>query len=123
MSTRITARWAFVAWVGDIRLYRFRQGVLDLLTEDHVQGDPPELTRLIGTQEMLPDVALLDVHPGDRYLLCSDGVYNELESRRIAHWMSREPAVAQREIIAEALANGGRDNLSLILLDIEQYDD
>ena len=47
------------------------------------------------------------------------GECRELAAPRLAHWLAREPAVAQRELMAEALASGGNDNISLILVDIE----
>lgn len=56
---------------------------------------------------------------GDRYLLCSDGLHNEISDERLAWWLAREPELAQRELVAEALAAGGRDNLSLIILDVD----
>jgi len=119
---RITEAWSLLLWVGDVRVYRWRQNTLTCLTEDHVEisaGSQNELTRLIGADVMLPDMAVLSVLPGDRYLLCSDGLHNELDDRRLAHWMARDLNLAQRELVAEALAAGGRDNLSLVLLDIE----
>ena len=116
---RITDTWSLMAWVGDVRIYRWRDAQLDCLTTDHVQGQPPELTRLIGANDMLPDLALLQVRGGDRYLLCSDGLHAELAAPRIAHWLARDPVIAQRELMAEALASGGNDNISFILIDIE----
>lgn len=121
-ALHITQTWSVLIWVGDVRVYRWRQGKLTQLTEDHVDntGNQAELTRLVGADMMLPDMRILSVLAGDRYLLCSDGLHNELGDGRIAHWLARDLAQAQRELLAEALAAGGRDNLSLILLDIEQ---
>ena len=123
---------SLLAWVGDVRLYRWRDGRLDLLSEDHIGemrygeargGEAPagqdDLTRLVGADEPLPDMALLRVRHGDRYLLCSDGLHAEIGERRLAHWLARDPLQAQRELVAEALAAGGRDNLSFILLEVE----
>lgn len=115
---RLTQTWGLLAWVGDVRVYRWRDRQLSLLTEDHVGGMQNELTRLIGAEDLLPDMAVLRVRAGDRYLLCSDGLHIEVSEARLAHWLARDPAQAQRELVAEALAAGGRDNLSLILLEI-----
>lgn len=115
---RITQRWALLCWVGDVRLYRWRHGRLSCLSEDHVNGPQADLTRLVGADDMLPDFAVLRVEDGDRYLICSDGLHAELPPERLAHWLARDPAEAQRELVAEALAAGGRDNLSLVLLDV-----
>ncbi|MEL0028454.1 MAG: protein phosphatase 2C domain-containing protein [Perlucidibaca sp.] len=115
---RLTQSWGLLAWVGDVRVYRWRERQLTRLSEDHVGGPQHELTRLIGAEAMLPDLALLRVRDGDRYLICSDGLHAELDDSRLAHWLGREPAQAQRELVAEALASGGRDNLSFILLEV-----
>lgn len=126
---RLTQTWGLLAWVGDVRLYRWRDGRLDLLSEDHVGeargaevpagAGADDLTRLVGADEPLPDMALLQVRHGDRYLLCSDGLHAEVGERRLAHWLARDPQQAQRELVAEALAAGGRDNLSFILLETD----
>ena len=68
---------------------------------------------------MLPDFAVLRVQTGDRYLLASDGLHNELSDARLGYWLAQEPELAQRELVAEALAAGGRDNLSFIILEVE----
>ena len=68
---------------------------------------------------MLPDFAVLRVQTGDRYLLTSDGLHNELSDARLGYWLAQEPELAQRELVAEALAAGGRDNLSFIILEVE----
>lgn len=113
---RLTPTWGLLLWVGDVRLYRWRQGELSCLSEDHVGAPQRELTRLVGSGDMLPDLRILVPQPGDRYLLCSDGLHGEIDESRLAWWLDREPAIAQRELVAEALAAGGRDNLSLVLV-------
>lgn len=117
---RLTERWSLLTWVGDVRAYLWRDGVLSQLTVDHVQGQPPELTRLVGADQMLPDFAVLAAQPGDRYLLCSDGLHAELGDERLAWWLARDPFKAQRELVAEALAAGGHDNLSLIIIEVDR---
>lgn len=119
---RASPTWALFVWVGDVRLYRLRHGQLTQLSADHLdsQGD---LTRLIGTDEPLPDAMVLRAQAGDRYLICSDGVHAQVSAPRLQHWLAREPALALREIIAEALVAGGRDNASMVLLEVSDGDD
>lgn len=120
---RLGLRWSLLAWVGDVRLYRWRAGKLTQIGRDHVGMMGEDLTRFVGTDPMLPDFALFKPLPGDRYLLCSDGLHGELSDARIGHWLSAAPEEAQRELLAEALAAGGRDNLSFVLLDIDGVTD
>ncbi|MES2719786.1 MAG: protein phosphatase 2C domain-containing protein [Pseudomonadota bacterium] len=115
---RLTQTWGLLAWVGDVRIYRWREQGLTRLTQDHL-GPEQELTRLIGDGELLPDFAIVRVQAGDRYLLCSDGLHNEISDARLAYWLAHEPEIAQRELVAEALAAGGRDNLSFVILDVD----
>lgn len=120
---RLTPTWGLLFWVGDVRLYRWRQGELTCLSEDHVSQPQRELTRLIGSGELLPDMQVLVPCPGDRYLLCSDGLHGEVSEARLAWWLARDPATAQRELVAEALAAGGHDNLSLVLVTVDDEDE
>lgn len=116
---RLTQTWGLLAWVGDVRLYRWRDKTLTRLSQDHVDASQ-SLTRLIGDGELLPDFAVVRVQPGDRYLLASDGLHTELDDARLGYWLAQDPELAQRELVAEALAAGGRDNLSFILVEIDQ---
>lgn len=115
---RLTQTWGLLAWVGDVRIYRWREQALTCLTQDHLDPEQ-ELTRLIGDGALLPDFAIVRVQAGDRYLLCSDGLHNEICDERLAYWLAHEPEIAQHELVAEALASGGRDNLSFVILDID----
>ncbi|MES3039963.1 MAG: protein phosphatase 2C domain-containing protein [Pseudomonadota bacterium] len=119
---RLTQTWGLLAWVGDVRTYRWREQELTRLTRDHLDAEQ-ELTRLIGDGELLPDFAIVRVQSGDRYLLCSDGLHNEVADERLAYWLAHEPETAQRELVAEALAAGGRDNLSFVILDVDSDGD
>ncbi|MEO6698378.1 MAG: protein phosphatase 2C domain-containing protein [Paraperlucidibaca sp.] len=118
---RASATWSLFVWVGDVRLYRLRDGQLTLLSQDHLD-DQGDLTRLIGADEPLPDALVLRAQAGDRYLLCSDGLHAQLLEKRLQHWLGRDPVVALRELVAEALAAGGRDNVSLVLLEVSDGD-
>jgi len=129
----------FVAfWAGDSRLYRFRDGGIEMLTTDHstvaalvaaggMSWDEAEhhpqsnaITRAVGVGEVLDlDKVRGDVRPGDRYLICSDGLtkYAGFETlRRIATTTPIE-TVCER-LLQLALDGGGADNISLIVVDV-----
>jgi len=114
-----------VLWVGDSRIYRLRGGELVQLTRDHVadpSGEADEshaISRAVGGDTTLEvDVAYHSVHPGDRYLLCSDGLNHEIADDVIAQKL-REPDLMQcvQGLIAAALRAGGTDNVSVIVVD------
>jgi protein phosphatase len=129
----------FFAHVGDSRLYRLRDGILQRLTRDHslVQelldkglfGDRAEahaagigdniLTRGIGLEpEVEVDVAHTDLQPDDIYLACSDGLTGGLTDKEIGGIMLAHPdlGLMADALLDAALQAGGRDNISLILV-------
>jgi protein phosphatase len=123
----------WVAWAGDSRLYRLRAGRLEQLTEDHslvaewqklgvltpaqAASHPKrnELTRAIGvTREVDPDLRVLELLAGDRYLLCSDGLCGVVDDETLAELLgSREPDAAARALVDLANARGGPDNVTV----------
>ena len=114
-----------VLWVGDSRVYRLRGGELLQLTRDHVadtDADADEshaISRAVGGDQTLEvDVVNHSVHPGDRFLLCSDGLNHEITDDVIAQKL-REPDLLQcvQGLIAAALRAGGTDNVSVIVVD------
>lgn len=128
-----------VAHVGDSRLYRLRVS-LEQLTEDHTwvakalkfgEITPQEarnhpwrhvLSRCLGREELREiDVKALDVQPGDRLLLCSDGLTEELSDQLIASKLQSNPAVDQAVValVKAALANGGHDNITVVIVAID----
>lgn len=129
-----------VAHVGDSRAYLLHDGRLEQVTEDHsmvadmvrrgqlteeesrVHPNRSVITRALGTDSnMAADAFELDAHPGDRLLLCSDGLTGMLEDASIAESLGayRDPTVAGQALIAEANAAGGHDNISVVIVDIE----
>jgi serine/threonine protein phosphatase PrpC len=125
-----------VGHVGDSRLYRLRAGQLTQLTEDHSMVQElvrrgfltPEqarsseqkniITRALGVDATVqPDVQEHKVREGDLYLLCSDGLHDMVPDRRIEALLRAEnqPAAAARQLIAEANARGGEDNVTVVL--------
>jgi serine/threonine protein phosphatase PrpC len=123
------AQWdgCAVAWAGDSRLYRFRDGKLTQLTQDHalmVEGNQSQLmgggnivTRAVGAEadielEIFRFLAL----KGDMYLLCSDGLPKELGVEEIAaHLRSGSCVDGACGLIAAGLEKEGRDNITVIL--------
>lgn len=117
-------RW-HIAHVGDTRIYRLRNGVLDCLTRDHTWEHPGMehvLKRAIGMDSLLvPDLAEGDLAAGDRFALVCDGVWAPLGPQAIAHLLQRHdsPETAAREMVAEALRQGGQDNASAMVVRID----
>lgn len=125
-------------WAGDSRLYRLRDDEFVLLSRDHSevqrlvdQGliDPSEadhhpnaniITRAVGgSPELCFDTTLFDVRDGDRYLLCSDGLYNELDGPTIAGQITAGSASQATEaLLRKVLNTEARDNVSIVVVDI-----
>jgi protein phosphatase len=122
--------------IGDSRCYRLRSGELAQITKDHSllqeQMDAglitPEqaatstnknlVTRALGVEDaVLLEVNEHKVEPGDVYLMCSDGLSDMLDDEAIARIMSGEATLEQKtvQLIDAANANGGRDNISVLL--------
>lgn len=122
--------------IGDSRCYRLREGTLAQITKDHSllqeQMDAglitPEqaatstnknlVTRALGVEDaVLLEVNEHKVEPGDLYLMCSDGLSDMLDDGGIAKILVAEAALEQKvaQLIDAANANGGRDNISVLL--------
>ena len=63
----------------------------------------------------------LDVVAGDRFVICSDGLTKELTDYGIRHFLdeNRDPAAAVEAMLEAALENGGRDNITIVVLDVD----
>jgi protein phosphatase len=128
---------AVVAHVGDSRCYRVRGGEIEQLTGDHsvvaellragrltpeqaATHPHNELSRAIGASHQLEvDCAEHDVREGDRFVLCSDGLWNLVEAREIAEAVLREaPAQAVRTLVDRANERGGTDNVTVQILGV-----
>ncbi len=125
---------AHVAHVGDSRIYLYRDGNLSRLTRDHtvVQQEidagrlTPELARQVAHRNYLtqsvgyhgpvePDTATRALQTGDLFVLCSDGMTDPLEDRRIAEICATAyPSDLAETLVREALAAGGEDNITVI---------
>jgi protein phosphatase len=130
-----------LAWVnvGDSRLYVLRNGDLEQLSEDHSlveemvrdgQLTPDEaashprrhiVTRALGIDPFVRvDAATIVPYAGDRYVLCSDGLYEEVDDSKIAATLRKlaDPTEAARELVRLAVEAGGRDNVTVIVVDV-----
>ncbi|QGG96642.1 PP2C family protein-serine/threonine phosphatase [Actinomarinicola tropica] len=129
--------------VGDSRAYRLVGGSLEQLTEDHslVEGLVREgritseeaavhphrnvVTRVLGIAEFV-DIDAWELTPevGDRFLLCSDGLFNEVDANRIAATLRRlaDPQEAAHELVSMANQAGGRDNVTVVVADVVDDD-
>lgn len=128
-----------IANVGDSRIYLLRDGELELRTEDHslveemvrdgrltpeeavAHGQRNIVTRAIGiAPEVEVDSWALEAEVGDRYLLCSDGLFNEVDESRIAATLRRlaDPDEAAAELVSLANQGGGRDNITCAVVDV-----
>jgi serine/threonine protein phosphatase PrpC len=117
-----------VVWAGDSRLYRLRDGLLSQLTTDHswnseeaaVGGaDEQVITRAVGGEDaFFADTIRGDVRAGDRFLLCSDGLYRALDDMAIARILpTREAVACSKELVIEAMAKGSTDNVTALVVD------
>lgn len=130
---------ALVAHVGDSRVYRLRGTELEQLTVDHTWIEEAlrsgaisqeeaalhpyrhVLQRAIGTEENLKvDVLESDLREGDVFLLCTDGITNHVTNERIAEILRSEPpSAACWQLVSDALAGGGSDNATAILVRVD----
>jgi protein phosphatase len=112
--------YALLAWVGDSRCYRLRDGDLDQLTRDHGVGQL--LTRCLGGHEKGCEVdqEMLHVQSGDHYLLCSDGLTDMVKDVDIKRVMKSSRPVAKRvqELIRLACEKGGKDNITVQIVEV-----
>lgn len=125
--------------IGDSRLYLFHDDELRQVTVDHnllaemvaegrISAAEAEyhprrniITRALGVEPDVPvDLFTEDPVPGDRYLLCSDGLPREVSDDRVASLLRRiaDPAEAAKELVAEAKRNGGNDNITVVVVDV-----
>ena len=126
--------------VGDSRVYRVADDVMSLVTRDHSEVrelmdagliDASEaarhpmrnvITRSLGSDPApAPDVWVLPPTPGERFVVCSDGLSNELDDREImlvagAH---ADPQVVADELVEAAVRAGGRDNVTVVVVAVD----
>ena len=120
--------------VGDSRIFRLQDGYLGQVSVDdrgrRLPGQPADaqihtLTQCLGGGAQTPEPHLLpiDLTPGDRFLVCSDGMSDVLDSNRIVKILDEFPQEPVAALLATVLSRGAPDNVSIVLVDIGQYED
>jgi PPM family protein phosphatase len=136
---RVDQRLAIVN-VGDSRVYLLKEGELEQITDDHslvatlerqgrltadeaaVHPQRNIVTRALGIDSrVMVDSWEVRPVPGDRYVLCSDGLFNEVDESRMAATLRKlaSPDEAARELVRLANEGGGRDNITVVVVDVE----
>ncbi len=131
---------AFIVNIGDSRAYVLRRGKLLKITEDHtyvnelikngrINKEEAEchpkkhmITRALGSEKNIqPDFYFIDIYHGDRVLLCTDGLYNEVDESDICRLMNEIEDVTElvEALIGLACDNGGRDNITVNCVEIQ----
>ncbi|MGQ0576472.1 MAG: PP2C family protein-serine/threonine phosphatase [Pseudonocardia sp.] len=110
---------AITVHVGDSRIYLARDGRLSRLTVDHALPSG-ELTRFVGMPGCAePDASLHAVSPGDRLLLCTDGLVGSLDDEDVRRLLgARPPDAACRELVAAARVAGAVDDVTVIVVEV-----
>jgi serine/threonine protein phosphatase PrpC len=136
VCAEIHGRTCRIVWVGDSRAYLFREETLRQITRDHslierlreqqdltptqIRADPDRhrVTQALGLDSPKPSVATIRLQVGDRVLLCSDGLTEELDDAAILQILNANPSpeTAVPALITGALEHGGHDNVSAIVV-------
>ena len=141
VTALVRGRLALIANVGDSRAYLLRDGVLYQVSRDHSlvarmvdQGriTPEEarnhphsniLLRTVGTERNVEiDIFRVDLEPGDRIMLCSDGLWGEVPDEEIEQIMNHyaDARICARELLRAAHRGGGRDNITVVTVGVEE---
>jgi serine/threonine protein phosphatase PrpC len=134
-----------VAHIGDSRIYRLRNSKLEQITADHTfvqrlvdsgRITPEEaavhprrsvLMRVLGDVDASPeiDTAVIETKPGDRWLICSDGLSSYVSDEKIQTVLTTVPRAldAADRLIKESLDQGAPDNVTVVLVDVDDTDD
>jgi len=127
MGTTLTALWlgdgfGVVGHIGDSRLYRLRGDSCEVMTVDHsLKEGESVLTRCIGggQSECDLDSERFEVTAGDRFVLCTDGVWNVVDVRALATLAAvRDPQRSAERLVRAALDGGGPDNATVLIVDV-----
>ena len=129
---------AYISHVGDSRLYLYRDGHLSQVTRDHsvvqdliesgqiteeeARSHPRKnyITRALGVvSEEYGEYDELDLMAGDRLMLCTDGLTNAVDNMAMCSLLSLPAEESVQSLIRAALDNGGMDNITVILMDID----
>lgn len=123
-------------WAGDSRIYLFRNGKLKQLTRDHTKIEELKargeitseeaihhpahniVTRAVGAVDTLTlDEEIVEIDDGDIFLLCSDGLSSDLSEQEMGAALASSNCLQAAEaLVGMALARGGRDNISAVVV-------
>ncbi len=125
-------------WAGDSRLYRLRNNKIEQISRDHSEvqelldrgliseeeaahhPNSNVITRAVGgVPDLFLDAMIVEIRRGDVYLLCSDGLYNELSSDEIRAQVDGDLDASADRLLQATLAKGARDNVSIVLVRAE----
>jgi protein phosphatase len=131
-----------IAHIGDSRIYRLREGVLEQITSDHTfvqrlvdsgRITPEEaavhprrsvLMRVLGDVDAEPEVDthVVDTQPGDRWLLCSDGLSGYVPERDIAETLLTidDVELVCHKLITQTLSEGAPDNVTVVVVRVAE---
>lgn len=146
VSAMIRVKSAMViGHIGDSRIYRLREGVLEQITADHtfvqrlvdsgritaeeaaVHPRRSVLMRVLGDVDAEPDIDthVIDTQPGDKWLLCSDGLSGYVSERDIAETLLTvdDPELACHKLITQSLSEGAPDNVTVVIVRVEEEQD
>ncbi|MFO0669069.1 MAG: Stp1/IreP family PP2C-type Ser/Thr phosphatase [Polyangiaceae bacterium] len=139
----VAGHQGFIAHVGDSRIYLFRQGRVEQITEDHTVynelikrgnltreqiekvGHKNAITRAVGVYERVEvDTLVIEVLPGDSFLLASDGLHGYIEQPdELAEYFKKEGAQSTKALVDLANARGGKDNITAIVVHVGEAAD
>jgi PPM family protein phosphatase len=115
--------------VGDSKVFRFDGGYLNQRSDDHAfvaaDGRRSLLQSMGGTPDLrkvTPSVKLERFRPGRRYLLCTDGLTDEVSLDHLEQLMTMPPAKALEAMVQKARSAGGHDNISIIIAEVHPGD-
>ena len=130
------SNYMFTMWAGDSRAYMLRKGKLKMISRDHSYVQEivdkgllsPEdaanhpsgniITRAVGVSDTLfLDMDVFRVEYGDKFMLCSDGLFKDITDDDISGLMKEIPMRAVEGLIEKSLANGADDNVTVIVVE------
>lgn len=116
VAAAIRGREAAVANLGDSRAYVVRGSQIRQVTADHSGAQASSITRFLGDPRgVQPDIFVETLQPGDRVVLCSDGLTRHVADAEIAAAMTSDPVKAADSLVALARSRGGEDNITVIV--------
>ena len=141
--TYVADKRAYITNVGDSRVYLYRNGQLVQLTEDHTylntlvkagvmtkeeaENDERKnvITKALGAEGTCePDFFQVDIELGDVFIICTDGLYNEVSADEMVEMIEKKESMSDlvTDLIARANKNGGRDNITVVCIKVTEED-